>query len=81
MEILASRSYNHLRAVFFEYPKVAKHDIETAIKKELSGDLEKAMLTIGRCSAIHVPNRPYFFFFLRVLILMDFAVSGAMRKN
>ena len=46
-QILASRSYSHLRAVFDEYPKFSKHEIETAIKKEMSGDLERAMLAIG----------------------------------
>ncbi|XP_033102666.1 double zinc ribbon and ankyrin repeat-containing protein 1-like [Anneissia japonica] len=47
--ILASRSYAQLRATFEEYSKISKNDIETAIKKEMSGDLKNSMLTIVRC--------------------------------
>ena len=45
---MASRSFSHLRAVFAEYNKVSKNDIEKAIKKEMSGDLEDGMLAIGK---------------------------------
>lgn len=48
--ILVSRSYIHLRKVFSAYEKLRGHDIETAIKKEFSGDLEKALLAIGNYS-------------------------------
>ena len=43
-----SRSYAQLRATFAEYTKISKHDIETAIKKEMSGDLKTGMLTVGK---------------------------------
>ncbi|CAG5117720.1 unnamed protein product [Candidula unifasciata] len=46
--ILASQSYEQLRAVFDEYGRVANHDIEQAIKSEMSGDLSTGMLTIVR---------------------------------
>ena len=45
---MGSRSFSHLRAVFDEYKKIAKHDIEQAIVKEMSGDLGESMLTISR---------------------------------
>ena len=46
--ILMSRSYAQLRATFAEYTKISKHDIEAAIKKEMSGDLKTGMLTVGK---------------------------------
>lgn len=46
--ILVTRSYTHLRKVFSAYEKLVGHDIETAIKKEFSGDLQKALLAIGK---------------------------------
>jgi hypothetical protein len=36
-----------LRATFDEYSKIANNDIETAIKKEMSGYLKDALLAIG----------------------------------
>jgi hypothetical protein len=45
--VMAARSFSHLRAVFEEYSKISKSDIEKAIKKEMSGDLEAGMLAIG----------------------------------
>ena len=44
---MASRSFAQLRATFEEYKKASKNDIETAIKKEMSGDFEAGMLAIG----------------------------------
>ena len=44
---MASRSFTQLRAVFAEYSKISKNDIEKAIKKEFSGDIEDGMLAIG----------------------------------
>nr|XP_002738031.2 PREDICTED: annexin A11-like isoform X1 [Saccoglossus kowalevskii] len=44
--ILCSRSFPQLRATFDEYGKIAKRDIEKSIKSEMSGDLERGMLTI-----------------------------------
>ena len=46
--ILCSRSYPQLRATFEEYTKAFGKDIEQVIKDEMSGDLKKAMLTIGK---------------------------------
>jgi hypothetical protein len=36
-----------LRATFAAYQNISGHDIEKAIKKEMSGDLENACLAIG----------------------------------
>jgi annexin A7/11 len=55
--ILAQRSFMHLRAVFDEYMRISKHDIENALKKEMSGDLLKSMLAIVRC----IKNKPKYF--------------------
>ena len=45
--VLASQSYEQCRAVFDAYSQVSKHDIEQAIRNEMSGDLSTGMLTIG----------------------------------
>ncbi len=47
--ILASRSFPQLRAIFEEYSRLGKYSIEQSIKREMSGDLEKGMLTIVAC--------------------------------
>ena len=36
-----------MNAIFSAYSRIASKDIEKAIKKEMSGDLEKACLAIG----------------------------------
>lgn len=41
------RSYAQLRATFDEYERIAKKDISESIKAEFSGDIKKAMLTVG----------------------------------
>jgi hypothetical protein len=46
--VLASQSYEQLRAVFDAYHKVSGKDIEHAIRSEMSGDLATGMLTIGQ---------------------------------
>lgn len=46
--ILASRSYPQLRATFDEYEKISKKKMEEALKSEMSGDLLRGMLTIGK---------------------------------
>lgn len=46
VRILCSRSFGHLNAVFSSYSRISSKDIEKAIKKEMSGDLEKACLAI-----------------------------------
>jgi len=45
-QILASRSFAQLRLIFDEYKNFSKNDIEKAIQKEMSGDLERSMLAI-----------------------------------
>ena len=46
--ILVARSYDHLRAVFDEYRKIAGKDIEDSLKSEMSGDLLNGFLTVGK---------------------------------
>ncbi|KAL8592334.1 hypothetical protein ACOMHN_044270 [Nucella lapillus] len=46
--VLASQSYEQLRAVFDAYSRVSGKDIEHAIRSEMSGDLATGMLTIVR---------------------------------
>ncbi|XP_070545038.1 annexin A7-like [Ptychodera flava] len=55
--ILATRSYPQLRATFDEYAKVAKKEIEASIKSEMSGNLEKGMLSIVKV----VRDKPAYF--------------------
>ena len=55
--IMASQSYEQLRAVFDAYQKMAGKDIESSVKSEMSGNLEIGMLAIVRC----VKNRPAYF--------------------
>jgi hypothetical protein len=45
--IFASESYAHLRLVFDEYYKLTRHQIEHAIKSEMSTSVERAFLTVG----------------------------------
>lgn len=46
IEIMTARSYPHLAAVFQEYTKHSKHDFHDAIRREMSGNLKRAMQTI-----------------------------------
>ena len=55
--ILAQRSFPHLRAVFEEYNKISKKDIEEAIKSEFSGDLMQSLLTIGKRCSVSVVDK------------------------
>jgi hypothetical protein len=48
MQILCSRSFQQLSATFAAYIDFSKNDIEKAIKNEMSGDLEKACLALGK---------------------------------
>lgn len=47
--ILITRSYQQLRATFAEYERLTGKDIESAIKKEFSGNIEKGLLGIVKC--------------------------------
>ena len=47
IQVLCTRSFAQLNATFYEYSRYANHDIEKAIKSEMSGDLERACLAIG----------------------------------
>ncbi|XP_049819908.1 annexin B9 isoform X2 [Aethina tumida] len=47
--ILITRSYQQLRATFSEYERLSGKDIETSIKKEFSGSVEKGLLGIVKC--------------------------------
>ncbi|XP_071837117.1 annexin B9-like [Apostichopus japonicus] len=44
--ILVTRSWLQMRAIFDEYGKIAGRSIEESIKREMSGDLERAYLNI-----------------------------------
>jgi len=56
-EILVTRSFPHLRAVFQEYAKIAKYDILRSIEHEMSGDLKS-----GFKALVHsVVDRPAYF--------------------
>ncbi|KAF2885539.1 hypothetical protein ILUMI_20607 [Ignelater luminosus] len=47
--ILVTRSYQQLRQTFAEYERLAGKDIEEAIKKEFSGNVQKGLLGIVKC--------------------------------
>lgn len=55
--IMASQSYEQLRAVFDAYQRISGRNIEQAIKSEMSGNLEIGMLAIVKC----VRNKPGYF--------------------
>ncbi|KAL3316601.1 Annexin A6 [Cichlidogyrus casuarinus] len=69
VEVIMSNSYPHLRAVFEEYEKMSKNTMEEALKKEMSGHLLRAFLTIGKCTRLLVmltavrciQNKPAYF--------------------
>ncbi|RNA43808.1 annexin B9-like isoform X1 [Brachionus plicatilis] len=46
--IFASESYAQLRIIFEEYYKLTGHDIEKVLRKEMSGDVERAFLAIAQ---------------------------------
>ncbi|XP_015839106.1 annexin B9-like isoform X1 [Tribolium castaneum] len=55
--ILCQRNYEHLKMVFQEYHRISGHDIEKAIKKEFSGDIQDGLLAVVRS----IKNQPAFF--------------------
>jgi len=56
-QILALQSFEQLRLVFQEYAKISRRTMEQSIVSEMSGNLEKGMLTIVKC----VQNLPGYF--------------------
>lgn len=46
--IFAMESFAQLRMIFAEYQRISGHDIEKAIKSEMSGDVERAFLAVAR---------------------------------
>lgn len=47
-QILVTKSFAYLRAVFKEYATLGKKSIEDTLKSEMSGDLLKIFLSIGK---------------------------------
>jgi len=43
IEVFAKRSWKHIRKVAEQYSQVHSHSLQTAIKKEFSGDIERAL--------------------------------------
>lgn len=54
-QVLVARSAAHLRVVFEEFKKIAKHDIFVSIDKEFSGDIRNGMLAVAG-SVAHAPT-------------------------
>lgn len=46
--IFAAESFAQLALVFSEYYRITGHDIDKAVKKEMSGDVERAFLAVAR---------------------------------
>ncbi|XP_063769937.1 annexin A1-like [Pseudophryne corroboree] len=50
INILTTRSYNHLQKVLQKYTKYSKHDVNKALDLELKGDIEKCLSAIVKCA-------------------------------
>ena len=48
--IMATRSYEHLRAVFTQYSHISKNDIRRVVQSEFSGDICELHLGLVDCS-------------------------------
>ena len=46
-QVMVTRSYAQLRQILQEYETLTGHTFETAIEREFSGSLKKALLAIG----------------------------------
>eukprot|EP00479_Gromia_sphaerica_P010110 TRINITY_DN452_c0_g1_i7.p1 TRINITY_DN452_c0_g1~~TRINITY_DN452_c0_g1_i7.p1 ORF type:complete len:236 (-),score=70.67 TRINITY_DN452_c0_g1_i7:321-1028(-) len=57
IDVLANRSYKHLRQVFVEYSKISNYDISKSVKREMSGALSQALRALIASSR----NLPEFF--------------------
>ncbi|XP_023220268.1 annexin A13-like [Centruroides sculpturatus] len=55
--ILATRSWDHLAMVFYEYQQLTGHTMSDAVEREFSGDVKQGWLTVVHC----VEYRPSFF--------------------
>eukprot|EP00056_Hartaetosiga_gracilis_P000419 m.38279 g.38279 ORF g.38279 m.38279 type:complete len:317 (-) comp10201_c0_seq1:119-1069(-) len=55
--VFMSSGFPHLRAVFKKYREISDYDINKAIKREMSGDLEFAYLALVQC----IRSPPVFF--------------------
>lgn len=55
--IFATESMAQLKLIFEEYYKLTGHDIDKAIKKEMSGDVERAFLAVAQVAR----NPPAYF--------------------
>ncbi|KAJ3043429.1 Annexin B9 [Rhizophlyctis rosea] len=72
INILASRSENHLRAVFNAYQMKYHENIEKVIKKEFSGDIENALLGVVKS----IQNRPHY-----IAEMFEKAMAGLGTKD
>lgn len=57
LSILAMQTHAQLCAVFQQYHQLAGHDIEQAIEREFTGDIQRALLTLVACAR----NTPVYF--------------------
>ncbi len=71
VRILCSRSFSHLNAIFSAYSRISSKDIEKAIKKEMSGDLEKGFLKLLGLSVYEI--KIYVFYFTACLAIVKSA--------
>ena len=55
--IICAQNFNQLRLVFSEYHKISGHDLEKAVKKEFSGDVEDGLIAVIKVAK----NAPAYF--------------------
>ena len=63
VRILCSRSFSQLVETCNQYKQISDKDFEKAVKKELSGDLEKACLAIGKWFELNLNKITHFFYY------------------
>lgn len=59
--ILVAESFQQLALTFYEYQKLAGHTVVEAIEKEMSGDVKKGMLAIGKTKVSSLSNKIFVF--------------------